>query len=245
MRVRKLHPKMGCRKILIKIKGKLKQRDISIGRDKLFCLLKRHNMLIRRRKSFKTTNSKHKFKVYRNLIKDIELSSPNQVWVSDITYLRTRKSFVYLSLITDSYSRKIVGYEINDNLESIGCVRALNKALKSLPKDRAIDLIHHSDRGTQYCSNEYTSKLYAKNIKISMTEANHCYENAQAERVNGILKHEYGLKEIFKDKKDALKACQQAINLYNSDRPHIALGMKTPDMVHNNLFTNNENCVNF
>lgn len=245
--VRHYHPRMGCKKIYSLIKKVLYSKGISIGRDRLFGLMKKHKLLIKKRRSCKTTDSKHKFKVYKNLIKDFKKSGVNQVWVSDITYLKTKKGFLYLSLITDSYSRKIVGYEVNDNLETIGCIKALNKALKNLPKGS--NLIHHSDRGTQYCSNEYTKKLSKNNILISMTEDNHCYENAQAERVNGILKHEYGLKEIFLDKKEAITACRQAVVLYNNYRPHLALKMKTPNMVHENLDNNLEfnlkKCVNF
>ncbi len=235
--IRQLHPYMGCRKIYAKIKPELKHYGIKIGRDRLFTLFRKNDMLIRRKRNpVRTTDSNHRFKVYKNLIKGKKLTHPNQVWASDITYIKTEQGYLYLSLITDLYSRKIVGYEINDNLETTGCIKALNKALRGLRN--AKNLIHHSDRGSQYCSTQYTDKLKQKGIQISMTEENHCYENATAERVNGILKYEYGLKEKFANKQAALTACRQAVKLYNSDRPHLSLGMKTPDMVHENVYTN-------
>ena len=193
--------------------------------------MKKHKLLIKRRARYaRTTNSNHNFQKYTNLIKELIITSPNQVWVSDLTYLRTVKGFIYLSLITDAYSRRIVGYEVNDTLEAIGCKKALDKALRDLPSDK--HPIHHSDRGIQYCSNLYTKKLKSNKMSISMTEENHCYENALAERVNGILKNEYNLGLRFADKYLARKACKQAIDLYNSDRPHFPLNLQTPDMVH-------------
>jgi transposase InsO family protein len=135
-----------------------------------------------------------------------------------------------MSLITDSYSRKIVGHEVSDNLESIGCVRALDMALSQLPSEK--HPIHHSDRGIQYCSQIYTDRLKSRKLRISMTEENHCYENAQAERINGILKDEYYLGSKFPNKSMAKMACRQAVELYNSDRPHLSLRMLTPEAVH-------------
>lgn len=160
----------------------------------------------------------------------MEITRPNQVWVSDITYIRTVKGFCYLALITDMYSRKIIGYDISNSLELKGCERALNKALY-IAKDTT-ELIHHSDRGIQYCSNVYTQILKRNNIKISMTEENHCYENAVAERVNGILKDEFYLDQTFDSLQHAKKATKNAINLYNEIRLHLSLDFKTPDMVY-------------
>ena len=188
-------------------------------------------MLIYRKKySTRTTNSLHRFYKHKNIIKDIQITKPNQVWVSDITYIRTIKGFCYLALITDMYSRKIVGYDLSDSLELAGCVRALQKALKQ-PGKRSPQ-IHHSDRGIQYCSNIYTQILIRKNIKISMTEQNHCYENAIAERVNGILKDEFYLDQTFDSIQHAKRATKNAVNLYNEIRLHLSLDFKTPNYVH-------------
>ncbi len=188
-------------------------------------------MLITRKKpSFKTTNSLHRFYKYKNSIKDLKIDRPNQVWVSDITYIRTVRGFCYLALITDLYSRKIVGYDISNSLELNGCVRALNKAIYQAKNSNG--LIHHSDRGIQYCSNKYTQILKRNNIKISMTEENHCYENAIAERVNGILKDEFYLDQTFDSVQHAKRATKSAINLYNQIRLHVSLDYKTPNMVY-------------
>jgi len=178
----------------------------------------------------KTTHSRHHFHKHKNIVKDLLITSYNQVWAADITYLRTEKSFVYLSLLTDMYSRKIVGWHLSESLSIEGSVSALKKALRSNP---LIDkLIHHSDRGIQYCSKEYVKILEENKIGISMTGENHCYETALAERVNGILKDEYGLDRRFKDFSHAEKACNEAIMLYNTRRPHLALKYKTPQQVH-------------
>jgi transposase InsO family protein len=150
--------------------------------------------------------------------------------VSDITYLRTREDFVYLALITDKYSRKIVGWHVGDSLEAIGCVRALERALAELPE--GCKPIHHSDQGSQYCCHEYVERLQRAGLPVSMTETNHCAENALAERMNGILKQEYGLGEELPRKEIAYRAVQQGINLYNTRRPHGALGYRMPSQVH-------------
>ena len=160
----------------------------------------------------------------------MEVTRPNQVWVSDITYIRTVKGFCYLALITDMHSRKIVGYDLSDSLELKGCVRAINKAIYQAKNINA--LIHHSDRGIQYCSNVYTQILKRKKIDISMTEENHCYENAMAERVNGILKDELYLDQTFDNVAHAKRATKNAINLYNEIRLHLSLDYKTPNMVY-------------
>ena len=222
---------MGCRKLHNELMEEMLKFGIFIGRDRLIELLRRNDLLIKRRRQYtRTTNSNHHFRKYPNLFKDMEVTGPNQAWVSDITYIKSCEGTQYLSLITDAYSRKIVGYEVNDTLDSEGCQRALKMAMKQLsPGQRPL---HHSDRGIQYCSHAYTSLLSSRRMSISMTEENHCYENAMAERVNGILKHEYALKERFPNKKLAKKACRQAIYLYNTGRPHMSLNMRTPDQVH-------------
>jgi len=209
------------------------KQQLKVGRDTLFNVLRKYQMLTLRKKySARTTNSYHRFYKYNNIIKDIELNRPNQVWASDITYIRTVKGFCYLALITDMYSRKIVGYDLSDSLELKGCVRALNKAVYQAKNING--LIHHSDRGIQYCSNIYTQILKRKKIDISMTEENHCYENALAERVNGILKDEFYMDQTFTNTAHAKRAVKSAIKLYNEIRLHLSLDFKTPNMVYNN-----------
>jgi transposase InsO family protein len=230
---RRTLPREGTRKLMKSLKNDFEKQQLKIGRDQLFRILKENDLLIRRKKySSKTTNSHHRFYKYGNIIKDINISRPNQVWAADITYIRTINGFCYLALLTDMHSRKIVGYDLSDSLELSGCVRALKKALYH---NKAIkELIHHSDRGIQYCSNVYTDELKRKKIKISMTEENHCYENALAERVNGILKDEFYLDQTFASVIHALKATKNAIKLYNSKRLHLSLDYKTPNYVHQN-----------
>ena len=209
------------------------KQQLKVGRDTLFNVLRNNNMLTLRKKySCRTTNSYHRFYKYNNIIKDVEVNRPNQVWASDITYIRTVKGFCYLALITDMYSRKIVGYDLSDSLELKGCVRALNKAVYQAKNIKG--LIHHSDRGIQYCSNIYTQILKRKKIDISMTEENHCYENAMAERVNGILKDEFYMDQTFTNTAHAKRAVKSAIKLYNEIRLHLSLDFKTPNMVYNN-----------
>nr|WP_236002960.1 IS3 family transposase [Luteirhabdus pelagi] len=224
-------PREGVRKLTRSLDQEFSDADLKIGRDTLFNILRKHNMLTHRKKySCRTTNSLHRFYKYRNIIKDVEVDRPNQVWVSDITYIRTVKGFCYLALITDMYSRKIVGWDLSNSLELSGCVRALNKALYQAKEIE--QLIHHSDRGIQYCSNVYTQILKRNNIGISMTEENHCYENALAERVNGILKDEFYLDQTFDNKEHAKRATKNAIKLYNEIRLHLSLDFKTPEMVY-------------
>ena len=224
---RKSLPREGVRKLTKSLDKEFVNANIKVGRDTLFNILRKHQMLtLRRKTSAKTTNSYHRFYKYNNIIKDIEITRPNQVWASDITYIRTVKGFCYLALITDMYSRKIVGY----SLELKGCVRAINKAIYQAKNIKG--LIHHSDRGIQYCSNVYTQILKRKKINISMTEENHCYENAMAERVNGILKDEFYLDQTFDNVSHAKRAAKNAINLYNEIRLHLSLDYKTPNMVY-------------
>ena len=230
---RRILPREGTRKLMKSLKSDFENKHLKIGRDQLFRILREHDLLIRRKKySSKTTNSHHRFYKYSNIIKNVEINRPNQVWAADITYIRTIKGFCYLALITDLRSRKIVGYDLSDSLELAGCVRALKKALYY---NKGIEnLIHHSDRGIQYCSNVYTNELKRKKIAISMTEENHCYENAIAERVNGILKDEFYLDQTFASVLQAKRATKNAIKLYNSKRLHLSLDYKTPNYVHQN-----------
>lgn len=229
--IRQNHPMLGGRKLLYKISPLLAKHGISIGRDRLFDVLRNNHLLNKQRKRFKrTTYSNHGFMYYPNRLKDKVLTASNQAWVSDITYIRIEGGFVYLALITDAYSRKIVGYDVGDTLEAIGAIKALRKALRQLPKDQTV--IHHSDRGIQYCCNEYKKVLRSRGAIISMTEENHCYENSQAERVNGILKNEYELGETFANKQQVEKVVKQVVDLYNNDRPHLALNYRYPAEVH-------------
>lgn len=219
------------RKLIKSLNEDFDKQHLKVGRDALFKILREHNMLTLRKKySCRTTNSYHRFYKYNNLIKDMKVTKPNQVWVSDITYIRTLKGFCYLALITDMYSRKIIGYDLSDSLELKGCVKALNKAIYQAKYSK--ELIHHSDRGIQYCSNVYTQILKNNNINISMTEENHCYENAIAERVNGILKDEFYLDQTFMNTNHAKRATKNAIKLYNEIRLHLSLDFKTPNMVY-------------
>ncbi len=228
---RRTLPREGTRKLMKSLHQDLRKKKLKIGRDQLFRILRENGLLIRRKKySSRTTNSHHRFYKYGNIIKNLKISRPNQVWASDITYIRTIKGFCYLALITDMYSRKIVGFDLSDSLELKGCVRALNKAIYNAKNIKR--LIHHSDRGIQYCSNIYTRILKRKKIEISMTEENHCYENAMAERVNGILKDEFYLDQTFTSVVQAKKATKNAIKLYNNKRLHLSLDYKTPNYVH-------------
>jgi transposase InsO family protein len=230
-RERRLQPRLGVKKLYFMLRSDICRILPHFGRDKFFDLLRRHNLLVERKRQYrKTTNSYHHFHKYCNLIKDLPISRPNQVWASDITYLRTVNGFVYLSLLTDMYSRKIVGWALSESLSIEGCLTALKSALKE--KSSQQSLIHHSDRGIQYCSHHYVNTLKNNKISISMTEDNHCYENALAERVNGVLKDEYLLGETFRDYAHARRSCMEAVNLYNTRRPHWALNLKTPQQVH-------------
>ena len=243
-KIRQKHEQMGGRKLLDKLTVLMAENSIQIGRDRFFEFLQRNNLLIRRRsKAPYTTDSRHGLRTWPNLLKHMELTAPHQAWVSDITYIRTWEGFSYLSLITDAYSREIVGYHVGHNLEVEGCLKALKMAIRQLPS--GAHPIHHSDRGSQYCSHAYTGLLKNHQIRISMTEENHCYENAMAERLNGILKHEYRLKESYPSRKIARTACTQAVRLYCTDRPHMSLGMKTPHEVHHGSGLWGDKCVNF
>jgi transposase InsO family protein len=187
-------------------------------------------LIKRKRKYAKTTNSEHGFRTYNNKIKELEIIKPNQVWVSDITYISTREGFMYLALITDLFSRKIVGFDISDSLEAEGCKRALKKALSVVKESKGI--IHHSDRGIQYCCKAYIKILKSKNMEISMAAKGDCYENAVAERLNGILKGEYDLGMRFLSKKLAVKTTKEAVNLYNNLRLHSSINFKTPQQIY-------------
>jgi len=229
---RHLMPRLGGKKLYYLLYDDL-QAIGKIGRDKFFDILRNNNMLIERKRSYiKTTQSYHRFRKWKNLVSELEIDRCNQVWASDITYLRTLNGFVYLFLITDMYSRKIVGWSLSNSLSIEGGLKAFKMAQKA-NKGSIDELIHHSDRGIQYCSREYVKLLQKHHVRISMTEENHCYENSLAERVNGILKDEFLLNSTFNNDTQALSACVSAINVYNEHRPHWALKLKTPCQVHN------------
>lgn len=231
--LREQMPRIGTRKLHYLLGGLLSGHGISIGRDGLFDLLARHGLLVRRRRRCKvyTTNSNHRFKKYPNLIRDLEVTGPGQLWVSDITYIRQQAGFSYLSLITDAYSRKIVGYCLYPTLQTAGPCQALTMALQGR-MERSGVLIHHSDRGIQYCSDSYTGMLQNEGISISMTENGDPYENAIAERVNGILKAEFGLDRCFDNYQSALATTGRAIGTYNQARPHSSCNYLTPAQAH-------------
>ena len=229
--VRSIMPRLGVRKLYYILKPHFICENIKMGRDRLFRFLRIEGLLVPKlKRAFKTTDSNHHFKRYSNLIKNKEIKRSNQVWVSDITYIRTLQGFMYLALITDACSRKIVGYDISDSLELEGCLRALKMAVKNEKIKQ--NLIHHSDHGVQYCSKKYTEELNKNCIDISMGEIGNCYENALAERVNGILKQEFALNETFSNKLNAINTTKQAVDIYNNLRPHLSIKMKTPEQMH-------------
>jgi putative transposase len=229
--IRKDLPRSGVPQLYELLLPKLKEHEIKMGRDALYKLLGTHGYLLRyKRRKVYTTNSKHRFKKHPNLIREIKyLTHPGQLWVSDITYLRLKEKFAYLSIITDAYSHKIIGHCLLNSLHSNGPINALLQALKS---QRGSQLIHHSDRGTQYCCDEYVQILEQFKIKISMTENGDPYENAIAERVNGILKTEFLLDKTFNSFNEAYQAVTIAIEKYNKIRPHSSCDNLTPETAH-------------
>ena len=229
---RQVQPRLGTRKLHFMLKGTLVQAGVILGRDRFLEVLRTHDLLLEPKPAEYpcTTNSQHCLPVFPNRIKGLAVSQPNEVWVGDLTYLRTAAGFLYLALLTDKCSRKVVGYHCGDTLAADGCLAALKNALADLPAGARP--IHHSDQGTQYCCHAYVNWVEAHGLTVSMTEADHCAENALAERMNGILKTEYGLGGEFKTKADGHRAVQQAVQLYNTRRPHTALGYRTPQAVH-------------
>lgn len=217
---------LGGRKLHLLVSRRLPD-DLSMGRDAFFQLLRERGLLQRIRRVPRTTNSYHHFHLYHNLIQDFEPTESNRLWVSDITYIRgPGNRFYYLSLITDCYSHMIVGWHLCKDLSTKGCIQALKMALKGLPANAS--LIHHSDRGIQYCSNEYVYMLKKHNIRISMTENGDPRENAVAERVNGILKKEWLNDKNFASITDAQEQIEKAIWTYNNIRPHYSIDFMTP-----------------
>jgi putative transposase len=240
-RIRQKHKRMGTRKLYELLEPFMLEHCIKIGRDALFNLLAANQMLVRKRKCrVQTTHSSHWLRKYPNLIKDFTPVNIEQLWVSDITYWKINTEvYLYISLITDAYSRKIVGYNVAETMEAIESAKALQMALASLREDAvSLKLIHHSDRGLQYCSNKYVKLLQDKGIRISMTENGDPLENAIAERINGILKEEYLDHYETNNLEDAKKHLNYAINLYNNERPHMSISNLTPNKLHKNLTIN-------
>ena len=229
---RKYQPRLGVRKLHYLIQLELKAAGVKMGRDRLFEELRKAGLLVERKPSEwpRTTNFDANLPVFKNLINRCQVSRRNQVWVADITYIRTQEAFMYLGLITDKWSRKIVGFHLGETLETASPLKALAMALKGLKRSERP--IHHSDRGSQYASHAYVNRVQEAGLQMSMTEKNHSAENALAERVNGILKQEYYLDANFDTKPEARKATAEGVDLYNNHRPHTALGFKTPGMVH-------------
>lgn len=229
--IRKHQPRCGGRKLLVMLQSFFKQKNITIGRDAFFTLLSNHKLLVRNKKrSVHTTNSKHFFYRYPNLVKNFTPLHAHELWVADITYIPlTDNRFAYLYLITDAYSRKIVGFHVSDNMRVESAVVALEKAFDQKPEDAIV--IHHSDRGMQYCSNEYVRMLKQHHAMISMTEKGDPYENAMAERVNGILKTEL-IAESYSDAATAMQHITRCITIYNYRRVHSSIDYQVPHHVH-------------
>lgn len=228
--VRREMPRIGTRKLYYLLKDNLKRLDVKIGRDALFDYLRSEHMLIKPKKNYtKTTNSKHWLRKYPNLMREIKINRAEQVFVSDITYIKSRERTHYLSLVTDAFSRKIMGHQLGDDMSSENVVKALKMALKHRKTQRP--LIHHSDRGLQYCAAIYQDELENNRVKPSMTDGNDCYQNALAERINGIMKQEF-LLETCNTGKELELLVKESINTYNNKRPHLSLNMKTPNFIH-------------
>lgn len=222
--------RLGTRKLYHLLGDKFKEMGIKLGRDGLFRYLREEKMLIKPLKSYtKTTYSKHWLKKHPNLLKELKPNRIEEVFVSDITYIKSKEKTHYLSLVTDAFSRKIMGYELSDDMGTEHVVKALEMAIKTRKTDWP--LIHHSDRGLQYCSSLYQKTLRSGQIQTSMTDGYDCYQNALAERINGILKQEF-LIETCNTGGELKKYIEQSIQIYNQERPHLSLGMKTPDQVH-------------
>lgn len=229
--IRKEQPRLGTRKLYYLLKLAFRAEGIKIGRDALFSYLKRESMLVQTKKNYtKTTNSKHWLRKHPNLMKDYKAKRSEEFFVSDITYVKTREATHYLSLVTDAYSRKIMGYYLSNDMSADNVVKALKMAIKNRINNQP--LIHHSDRGLQYCSTTYQDVLKKYNIQPSMTDGYDCYQNALAERINGILKQEFLIYKC-KNEQELKRLVKEAIDIYNTKRPHLSLNYKTPNFIHN------------
>jgi putative transposase len=228
--VRRYLPRLGTRKLYYLIKPKLEAQGIKMGRDGLFSYLRAHHLLVKPKRSYtKTTFSKHWMKKHPNVFQETTLTRPEQAFVSDITYVESDQGVHYLSLVTDACSRKIMGHELSHEMKAQDVVKALKKAIEQRDTDKP--LMHHSDRGSQYCSEAYQKVLRQHGIQPSMTDGYDCYQNALAERVNGILKQEF-LIHRCKSFAELKTLVEESIYAYNHFRPHLSLGMKTPEEAH-------------
>jgi transposase InsO family protein len=228
--IRKKMPKIGTRKLYYLLSGEL--QELKIGRDKFFDILRANHLLIEPKRRYHiTTNSHHRFRKHKNRILDLEINRPEQVWVCDITYIGKRDHPCYLSLVTDAYSKKIMGYYVAENLNTQSSLKALKMALK-YRKSNILTLIHHSDRGLQYCANEYQRELIKNKVLCSMTQNSDPYENAVAERINGILKQEFMIDKYHQKIKITKQIIKESINIYNEQRPHYSNHMLTPNQMH-------------
>lgn len=228
--IRNVMPKLGGKKLYYLLQSDLS--ELNVGRDKLFRILRANHMLIIPKKSYHiTTDSHHRFRKHKNLVSFLEIEEPESVWVSDITYVGTRQNPSYLALTTDAYSKKIVGFNVSNSLGMEGSIQAFEMAIKNR-EYKTNPLIHHSDRGLQYCSNEYQKMMADNNIKPSMTEKYDPYENAIAERVNGILKQEFDIAKNITCLNLKKKLIASAIDIYNNRRPHLSNQMLTPAQMH-------------
>lgn len=230
--IRAAQPRMGTRKLYALLRTVIQENGIKMGRDKFYHVLGEHGLLVRpRRRHRVTTDSSHAYRKYPNLIKGREPGGPEQVWASDITYVPMGKEFAYVSLVTDQYSKRIMGFQVHETLEAEGPLRAMRMALKNRTH-RETRLIHHSDQGIQYCCEEYVTLLKRNGISISMSAPGNPYENAIAERVNGVLKTEFYLDSHFETIAQVRKAAWEAIFLYNHHRPHASCDYMTPYQAH-------------
>ncbi len=228
--VRRFMPRLGTRKLYFLLKPKFVEQGIKLGRDAFFDYLREHQMLVKPIKRYtKTTHSKHWMKKYPNRLSNQEIRCAEQAFVSDITYIETDAGVHYLSLVTDAYSRKIMGYEVSENMRADKVVKALRRAAEQRQTHRA--LIHHSDRGLQYCSAIYQQELKRQGMTPSMTDGYDCYQNALAERVNGILKQEFFINRC-RTLSELKILVQESVDIYNRLRPHLSLDMQTPEEVH-------------
>lgn len=224
-------PRLGTRKLHYLLKKELEPTGLCPGRDALFDFLRSEGLLVKTKRRYsKTTNSKHWHRRYADRRAEVDLCRPEQLWVADITYLYLIKGYLYLHLVSDAYSKKIMGYQLSNDLEARHSVSALKMALRG--RKYTTTLIHHSDRGLQYCSAIYTSLLQQNHVQISMTQNGSPYDNAVAERINGILKDEYGLDDVFEDFSQAQKQVTLSINSYNERRPHLSNQFLTPQQMH-------------
>ena len=230
LELRRFMPRLGGRKLYFLLKPKLDEQGIKLGRDGFFNYLRDHRLLVQPVKRYtKTTHSKHWMKKHPNLMESQKINRAEQAFVSDITYVETDEGVHYLSLVTDAYSRKIMGHEVSNDMRAESVVKALRRAARQRKTRRS--LLHHSDRGLQYCSAIYQKELKRHGITPSMTDGYDCYQNALAERVNGILKQEFLLYKC-RTLKELKSLVQESVDIYNRLRPHLGLDMKTPDEVH-------------